>query len=348
MATGSNGPVVTMPVFLFFFLSLASWPETDAVTGALMRKDSGSIERAEVGTAHQEDGAGVNGAAKCRLYPNRRVVLVTVDGTYTDFFENWLLYAERLLTSQEQVVAIAEDAKALSALHRLQLGADGKERYDIVEEEPDIHALISAVKLEGGDGASPYGTEGFVKLVTRRSRRISRFLEHGCAVLYVDVDTVWLRSPFDDIATAGDHEIYFTDDKPKDSMNVADYCKPKSSEPPNICTCFMFVRPTKQAMTLIRDWTMLAALEQNQEHGCQVQFNAVFCRNIKSIDYAVLPKDRYPSGELLRGQSNKFFTSGGPTVVHANYRVGHENKKIFLQQNGVWNLTDPSQSARVL
>lgn len=344
---------MTMPVSLFFMF-VATWRSSEAVAGALMRKDVGSSERMQNLQLALDSRLNVSSFdhARCRLYPNKRVVLVTVDSTYTDFFENWLLFAERHLSDKEQLVAIAEDPKALGALHRLQLGKDGQNRYDIVEEEPDIHALIaetSSALLETGENrSSPYGTEGFVRLVTRRSRRIARFLEHGCSVLYADIDTVWLRSPFDDIDAAGEHEIYFTDDKPKDARTVADYCKPQASEPPNICTCFLYVRPTKQATSLIRDWTISAAMQQNQDKACQVQFNAVFCKNIAHIDYAVLPKERYPSGETLRQFAPKFYTKGGPTVVHANYRVGHANKKLFLQQNNVWNLTQTDKAVGVM
>lgn len=325
---------------------------------ALMRKDenqhlehsgvavSTAGELATLGDASSStaSASGVLGeASNCKPYPGRRVVLVTVDLMYVDFFENWLLSAERHVKSDsEKIVVIAEERAAQPLLERLRYGP-GKDspRFDLVEDEPDTKFLLALgdVAVDAGrDDATPYGTDGFASLVNRRAKRITRYLEKGCPVLYVDVDTVWLKNPLADLDAAGLHDLYLTEDLGASEVSKRHSCKP--DDQPNYCTCFIYARPTEAAIATIRQWMVSSAKNGDSKALAQPQFNSALCAQHKTVKYFVLPRDRYPSGGALTSHLEKteLFGTTGPTVVHANYRIGHAAKKDFLLQNGLWNL----------
>jgi hypothetical protein len=52
--------------------------------------------------------------------------------------------------------------------------------------------------------------QGFFNFTSRRPRHLLQILELGYAVMYNDVDMVWLADPFPYIV--GTHDVYFMDD----------------------------------------------------------------------------------------------------------------------------------------
>lgn len=337
--------------------------EALATERSLVRRDSSrqlestAIDASGIVTYASSDVSGGNAswaaaaedASKCKPYPGRRVVLVTVDTTYVDFFANWLLSAEKVLDpTAHKIVVIAEERAAQPQLERLRYAA-GKTgpRFDLVEDEPDTKFLLALSESDSHDAvtameknvATPYGSEGFASLVNRRAKRINRFLSKDCAVLYVDVDTVWLKNPFNDIDKAGQvHDLYLTEDLGASGISRPHKCTP--DDKPNYCTCFIYARPTEQAVGVINSWMTRSAKNGDSKALAQPQFNSALCDLRQKVQYYVLPKDKYPSGGALTSHMEKkaLFGPSGPAVVHANYRIGHAAKMDFLMQNGLWTL----------
>ena len=52
--------------------------------------------------------------------------------------------------------------------------------------------------------------QGFFNFTSRRPRHLLQILELGYAVMYNDVDMVWLADPFPYLV--GSHDVYFMDD----------------------------------------------------------------------------------------------------------------------------------------
>eukprot|EP00929_Paragymnodinium_shiwhaense_P076673 TRINITY_DN39462_c0_g1_i1.p1 TRINITY_DN39462_c0_g1~~TRINITY_DN39462_c0_g1_i1.p1 ORF type:complete len:367 (+),score=74.69 TRINITY_DN39462_c0_g1_i1:115-1215(+) len=348
---------VLLAALVFFGITLPI--NAVATERALMRKDAnGKLHSGGSQTGFAIDGAGASSgailasnasttaaeASLCKSYPGHRVVLVTVDQMYVDFFENWLLSAERhLKPEREKIVVIAEDATARPLLERLRV-SPGKQtpRFDLVDDDPDIKLVLvrDAAEDAAAGEATPYGTDGFATLVNRRAKRMARFLQNDCAVLYVDVDTVWLKNPFDDIDAAGSFDLYLAEDLDASGVSRQHSCLP--DDKPNFCTCFIYARPTKNALDLVSTWMIASARNGDSKALAQPQFNSALCERRGKIDYHVLPRQRYPSGGSMKSHLEKqeLLGTSGPAVVHANYRIGHAAKLDFLKQNGLWALGD--------
>eukprot|EP00929_Paragymnodinium_shiwhaense_P010285 TRINITY_DN114870_c0_g1_i1.p1 TRINITY_DN114870_c0_g1~~TRINITY_DN114870_c0_g1_i1.p1 ORF type:complete len:365 (+),score=66.63 TRINITY_DN114870_c0_g1_i1:93-1187(+) len=275
----------------------------------------------------------------CQIHPGKRLVVVTVDSDFADFFENWLLYAEKQLTpSRHKIVVIPEDSGVLSRLQRLR--TESPDRFDV---HHDVGVLgRDLVQVENDANTTPWGTNGFSHLVNMRPRRLAHFLQKGCAVLYVDVDTVWLKNPFVDIDNAGTHDIYLTDDHGNVNSFNSHTCK--NGDFWNFCTCFMYVRPTDTAIQLMHLWADHAAAASKQDARTlnQPEFNRVLCAS--NATYTMMSRQKYPSGEVFNLRSLDLHGPSAPVIVHANYRVGHDAKKLFMQSKGLWLLTEGNKS----
>lgn len=272
----------------------------------------------------------------CQLHPGKRLVLLTVDNEFSDFFENWLLHAEKIIDpNKHKVVVVPEDEGVVSTLKRLQTTP---ERFEIME---DIGAQSDLFQVGDVSNTTPWGTKGFSHLVNSRPRRLLHILEKGCPVLYVDTDTVWLKDPFKDVDAAGLHDIYLTDDHGNPNAFQTHNCK--NGDIWNFCTCFMYVRPTEQAKQLMQSWILRAQekMKHDQYTLNQPEFNEVLCNSNSS--YTMLPREKYPSGEVFNLRGVELRGENAPVVVHANYRVGHDAKRGFMVSHGMWDLEKAAQ-----
>lgn len=325
----------------------------------LIRKDAGALETtsaagslssvfdsASNATSVELEGSGGNSsihvaakeAESCQLHPGKRLVLVTVDKDYLDFFENWLLFAEKHLSAEKQkVVVVPEDGSVTPGLRQLQMTPGGTERFEIKE---NMNTLVQ-IGDEDITNTTPWGSNGFSQLVNTRPRRLLYLLNKGCSVLYVDVDTVWLKDPFHDIDAAGQHDIYLTDDHGNPNAFQTHSCK--NGDTWNFCTCFMYVRPTEHAKQLMQLWINEAERRKKFDQFAlnQPEFNNVLCNSNSS--YTMLPRKLYPSGEVFNIRGVDLEGPSAPAVVHANYRVGREAKQGFLDGKGLWQVERPSK-----
>eukprot|EP00928_Gymnodinium_smaydae_P047386 TRINITY_DN3161_c0_g3_i3.p2 TRINITY_DN3161_c0_g3~~TRINITY_DN3161_c0_g3_i3.p2 ORF type:complete len:342 (+),score=64.14 TRINITY_DN3161_c0_g3_i3:330-1355(+) len=297
-------------------------------TGA--RRAAAALLRAEGGMevdAHAADDA-------CSKYPGRRVVLVAVDTDYVRFFENWLLHAGKVLGDHEQVVVLAEDASALAALKTLRDGASkGRLRgFELLSAEASAGPSL----LE--QSSTPWGTRGYNELMHRRPGHFLRFLQQGCAVLMADVDAVWLKNPFDEIAAAGEQDLYFVDDGfrvgeddplPLWTPGTRD-CKATKV---NFCGGFVYARASSAGVAFTQRWSSECLTSKYTNDGNQRVMNDVLCEHMQDVRFAVLPAERFPIGTSARKAQD-------PTIVHANWIVTHEDKMAFLKELGLWNVSE--------
>lgn len=258
----------------------------------------------------------------CKPYPGKRVVLLTVDSEFMNFFQNWLIHAKPYLTKTEQIVVVPEDEKAVPLLKEEQNKSGVS--FDIlpVKGKRGPVSLLQRNRLTPNFGSQEYGA-----LVTERPAHIANFIGRGCTVFYVDIDSAWARDPFQEIALAGKHDLYLTDDTPGNRMaGVLD----GTSNNWYACTCLLYLQPTKAVRGLVRKWS--AEVESAWRN--QPALNKVLREDHeskKTVDFALLPFGKFPPGKV--GSQYK-----GAAIYHANYHKGIPDKIVYMKEMGVWKL----------
>ena len=128
--------------------------------------------------------------SKCRTFPGKRVILVTVNYAFLDFFRNWLQHAGRFLSSSEELLVVAEDPSAKLALSKMAIAAkqEGRQSFTV----RDGSGRVASDFL-------PYGSAEYGRIARERPAYMLRLLKARCSILFSDVDNVWLKSPFADI-----------------------------------------------------------------------------------------------------------------------------------------------------
>eukprot|EP00037_Helgoeca_nana_P037359 m.15733 g.15733 ORF g.15733 m.15733 type:complete len:750 (+) comp8765_c0_seq1:71-2320(+) len=254
------------------------------------------------------------------------VVFVTVSIGFLDFFQNWKLTAER--AGVRRFLVIAEDAAAYSQLKTLvptmtvffphanaSAASEGQGKADL--GNPD------------GKAALPYASRAYKSLVNRRPLYIRALLSLGLNVVYTDIDTVWMRSPF--ASFTGDHTLWIQ----------SDMIKPSDYRFHSLCTGFMAIKPTVGTIQLMLEWehALAAGWRGNTQHGNQFIFNTVVWRHIRLEQVSVNPLEPklFPSGALSymypQWTSEQNAT---PVIIHNNYMVGREKKRAVFVSHGLW------------
>jgi len=232
------------------------------------------------------------------------VVLVTVSMDYLDMFKNWLYFAKPFLQGKQLFVEV-EDASSVAPLSEL-FRQQGDEM---------------SVKMHGAGRDLAGKTSEFAKgewgtLVGRRPQHILRLLQRGVMVLYVDIDTVWLKDPFEDIEAAGSADIYLTEDHPGTTHRP-------------YCTCFIAARPTAASLLVMETW---AEKVKGQSTNQGVFNDELFkLKKDNKIGVKVLSQSKYP-----HGRSPPRVYKKGVTVVHANWMRGLDKKVKWLKTLGLW------------
>jgi hypothetical protein len=258
----------------------------------------------------------------CKPYPGKRVVLLTVDSEFMNFFQNWLIHAKPYLTKTEQIVVVPEDEKAVPLLKQEQ-NTSGLS-FDIlpVKGKRGPASLLQRNRLTPNFGSQEYGA-----LVTERPAHIANFIGRGCTVFYVDIDSAWAKDPFEEIALAGKHDLYLTDDTPGNRMAGV---LAGTSNNWYACTCLLYLQPTKAVRGLVRKWSG----EVESAWRNQPALNKVLREDHeskKTVDFALLPFGKFPPGKV--GSQYK-----GAAIYHANYHKGVSDKIDYMKEMGVWKL----------
>jgi len=244
----------------------------------------------------------------CSSYPNKLVVLTTVDYGMLSFFEMWHKSAARYIDhSCMQLVAMAEDDATFSSLRH-----DFSEAELDVQTDRGIKAEMFPAFASRIDELKLHAKSHYNAIVSRRPFYISKLLHQGCSVLYVDIDTLWKADPFLELLKMdqGRGQLYVTIDNPN----------PHKDE---FCTCFLYIQPTNWTNQVIDGWAKALFGESPN----QPAFNTILKRmDPQREKRSVLPFARFPPGCV----ANEFVDSAA--VLHANWRVGHFSKESFLRK----------------
>lgn len=252
-------------------------------------------------------GADVGSASSGRTpaEEDRAIVLVTVNKEYLEMFKNWLHFAKPFLRGRT-VYVVAEDSDCVKPLKALseQLG-----------NEVDIK--LHRTGFDDGDNPDTYGTKDYGQLVGRRGQHILDLMEQkGAPILYVDVDTVWLKDPFQDIHEAGRADLYLTVDHPGGARPY--------------CTCFIYARPTEASRLVLKTWSEKVVGESSNQGVFNDWLKKL--QETAPIKVSELARVSYPHGNQ---EDSSVYSDA--TVLHANYMKGLEAKRVFLGRFGKWD-----------
>lgn len=256
-------------------------------------------------------------AKHCEPFPGKRVVLVTVSTDYFDMFTNWLSSAKRFLHATEHLHMIAEDEEVVAPLEAFLKGQE----FDYSVASPQAPSALLSLQ-------PPYNSSGYGNVVWERPKHIVSLLRVGCSVLYVDIDTVWMKDPFPEIEAAGSADLYIADDSPP----------PEGKILRNFCTCFMYFHPAGAAVSLLENWSAKATGKFNQKIFNHVMKDAVEAHTAPKV--GVLPVTQFPPGNVVLKPGASLLLEDSPSdpaVYHANWRMGNTDKVHFFEVLGMWN-----------
>lgn len=246
---------------------------------------------------------------------NGRITVATVSQGYFSFFMNWMASVEK--HNITNVVVVALDMEAYESL---------------IEVQPGRTFLHSSPKRNESAVDPPlHGTVDFIDMVGNRPMILVEFLKLGYTVLYSDIDAVWLRDPYSVIEKEqGNYDL----------LGHADLLVN------NICTCFLYIRPTIASMELLWRWrTEIASFFIHDESewratvfANQQPFNIVLkaMRESYRINFGMLKAADFPDGKTVFVWEGYDWTNEKPCIIHANWLKGYASKKQALIDAGLW------------
>ena len=143
-------------------------------------------------------------------------------------------------------------------------------------------------------------------------------------VVYSDTDVVFLDDLFDDIERFknSDYDMMIQNDVP--SFDEFD----KS----NLCAGFMFLKPNKKVIEIIKKSQKKALERYMNDQQC---LNEVL-KNDDSIKYDVLDLRDFPNGKRYFDHVNSVFKEYTPKIVHNNWLFKTADKVVRFKKHNLW------------
>lgn len=255
----------------------------------------------------------------CELASNKLILTTEVNSEYIDngIFANWYQSAQPFFHSSIQLLFDVPDAGAIDRLKTLKYLPDD---VLIMNDKMEIVPLFESSGSGTSMLKSPYGSEEYLALMTRRPTRMKHLLEMKCSVLHVDIDTWWIKSPFDDIANTN-HDLLITDNSPANNER-------------DVCGCFLFMKPASPVLKLTEDWIERINDPKYTGKGNQPALNFAINGNKDNIDYAFLSYKHFPPGKAVMLGLHDV---SQVVLYHANFLRDSETKIAFLSERGMWH-----------
>lgn len=229
-----------------------------------------------------------------RAYDYNWTILVSTNTGFHDFFLNWWWHFQRL-NIRVPIIVVAEDDFVYKKLLDQFYHAAG-----VTVEKGAVVLTSEAVK---------YGELDYKRLVSERPAHISKQLKKGKNVVYSDIDTVWLKNPFDYFI--GKYDMWIP-------MGLVRYC-----------TGFMALKSNERTIQLIEDWEdeLKNTLQTNQP-----AFNK--CLKKSKVNHFGFDESLFPTGKMF----NEFNTTQKDNVVvmHNTLVIGHDKKLERFKELNLW------------
>ncbi|XP_072974639.1 UDP-D-xylose:L-fucose alpha-1,3-D-xylosyltransferase MGP4-like [Typha angustifolia] len=262
---------------------------------------------------------------------NGTVIVCAVSQPYLSFLNNWLISIARH-GHHHEVLVVAEDYATL---------------YKVNERWPGHAVLVPPAP--DAQSAHKFGSQGFFNFTSRRPRHLLQILELGYNVMYNDVDMVWLADPF--VYLEGNHDVYFTDDMAavKPLNHPHDLPPPGKKGRTYICSCMIFLRPTKGAKEVMKKWIdelQEQPWSKKKKSNDQPAFNWALNKTAGEVDLYLLPQVAFPSGGLyFKNETWVKETKEMHVIIHNNYITGFDKKIKRFREYGLWLVDDHSDES---
>lgn len=217
-----------------------------------------------------------------------------------------------------------------------QLRSIGVSNFLVIAEDLPSYEYLLTVASRNTLPSSVFG-----RPFSRRSRKAAMFdspdfdwcsrpyylrelIRQNFSAVWIDSDAALLRNPFDVVQGHVD-DVVIVDDEP--------HMRPIKKYRHYYCSCFVLVRPSRSAETLLSTWAYLCG-NRTQD---QIPLNEALDLLEGAVSWRTMPKGLYPSGfdaERLTLTRKPGWES--PAWIHANWRVGNTAKEQFLSRFGLW------------
>jgi hypothetical protein len=231
-------------------------------------------------------------------------------------FCNWLQHASKYLDQNtEEVVVAPLDQWIGPALEKM------KDKLPF----PFTIRRVPSTPAYPDRRLADWGTKNFAVFEETVPHHIWGYLDAGCTVLYVEIDTVWVRPVFPAIDEAGAADLYMVNDNGVE-----------------MCSCFLYVNPTDSNKALMSSWASLIQVQPGMTN--QKPLNIALSQS--QSNYTVLKKQEFPNGTFVGTvqcdeEVPKHELDDYPQVriLHANGMLGLVNKVSFLSSWGTWSMS---------
>jgi nucleotide-diphospho-sugar transferase len=255
------------------------------------------------------------------------VILFLVSNGLSDFIQNAITSIRRCGVTTTICIALPRHALA-----EVKVAASGFQNveYAFLEEISDFD--YSAITEYFN-----YGSEKFSRFMNAKWRAIRFLLECGFArVIYTDVDVVWIRNPLPLLKQA------------LQCFEMAIQTEGMESFPPEYCCGFMSFRNSNFVIGLLKQ---LEDLHLRALSNGSASDQAVFNRLVASSNdllYRIhgLSELLFANGlNATRPSDNRdiLVQTADPMIIHANWTIGLENKRLLLQRGGNWLIDQPAK-----
>lgn len=244
---------------------------------------------------------------------DKRITLLFITRGNLDFFYNWHNHA-MIHNPQEQIVILTYDKYTYEVLS-LKLGKG-------------VYMADEAHLLGETQGSMNYGTKDFNLLSRTRQPYILQFLFYGFTVFLCDIDVVWLKDT-SDICSDPECDVCFQTD--------ASTYHGAITNPSSVLNAGVYlIRPTGRAIEFMIHWNNLCKQKKYMHVDDQRILQQIIDKVRKSgINMCMLPLSDAVPGSFYFTHTPRIDTK----IVHNNYVIGHETKKLRFIQSGLWNIT---------
>lgn len=168
-----------------------------------------------------------------------------------------------------------------------------------------------------------FGTKSQNRFTQRKYEAILHLLDKGEQVLYTDTDIVFIRNPLREIPD-GDYDVAIQNDSKSDTHG-------------NLCTGFIYLKPTDKSKKLIRGALDLMQSAWFKKVGDQQAFNMmVNNKNLKDpAKIHILDECIFPNGTRYFDNTLPRCTKHEAVIVHNNYLMGLEEKQERFKKHGL-------------
>ena len=229
--------------------------------------------------------------------PGKWTILLTVNNGFYDIFENWWWYFKKLNTTVN-IIVIAEDDRVFDKLNK------NYRMPSVVIVRSWILNISSAVN---------FNTDGYNKIVSARPVYIKKYLEQSINVLIADMDTLFLKNPFQHFK--GNFDIWGQGEK----------------HGTFICPGLMAIKSSEKTVNIMKEWNskLIKKLQRNMP-----AFNEVIRQHISDLQINHLSEKKFVGGPTFTSMSQK--QRSEVVVLHATFCLGHEGKYNCFKKWKLW------------